>query len=161
MKAGMESYVETRRLLLNEADRRARVEKLRVKKEWTAYWEGMEIDPKEQVKTTVHYSLTLVNRYDLIGRGKSVIGNGVEILEELTLRKGFEWSDFQFMMGVRLKDKKLEATMHGKPWDCQGELVMNGGNITASPLDAAFFGKLEKRDRREEEAWQLIAERTR
>jgi hypothetical protein len=70
-KIQMPCYMEVRQMLLNEADRRARVEMLCVKKEWTPYWEGMLIHPADQVKTTVHYK-EVIDINDLFAQGRAL-----------------------------------------------------------------------------------------
>jgi hypothetical protein len=155
-QAQMVGYEKTRQLLLKEVDRLARVEKLRVQKEWNPYWEGMTIDPEDQVKTTVHYK-GVIDGYDLLSQGRSVMANGEETLEELILRRGFEWTDFQFLMGSRVKDRDWEAWTHGNLWSSQGEFIMNGGSITVVPSGAKALRKKAKQEHREEDAWKLIA----
>jgi hypothetical protein len=66
---------------------------------WTPRWEHLEIPLSHQVPITVHIVVEFYWK------------------EELVLRKGFEWEDFQFLMDSRLKDYEWEAWMAGERWE--------------------------------------------
>jgi hypothetical protein len=58
---------------------------------WTPRWEHIEIPLSHQVPITIHIGVEFYRK------------------EELVLRKGLEWEDFQFLMDSRLKDHEWEA----------------------------------------------------
>jgi hypothetical protein len=69
----------------------------------------MSISPDEQVKITVRYQ-GIINLWELYSSGREIVADGREgFLEEITLRKGFEWDDFSFLMNSRLKYRPWEA----------------------------------------------------
>jgi hypothetical protein len=107
-------------------------------------WDHIAIAPQDQVKVIVRFGMV------------------VPYSEELTLRKGLEWEDFQFLMNSRLKDQEWEAWINNRRWTGRKEVLhcdafkQSGRHIDIFPPLTESEPKEEFQSKEEEEAWDKL-----